>query len=210
MGDGRPYGGMTDRIVGELTAASMVERTLVTSFQLERLRDFHGALERQGLRAAQLIGIMLLCSPQVVNQCGLGGIVAMLRDSGVSEIGLKLDAIDEESLKYLRNGGFKVHGWAAHTIEAAQAAFALELASFTTDCPDLALLAKTNVSVPCPIDGSETRDGWGKPRQAGPVGGGIFGLGLQLPAEKPDALGARFRQHWRMWRKREPNGNMLR
>jgi glycerophosphoryl diester phosphodiesterase len=60
----------------------------------------------------------------------------------VREIAVRADALDAEVMGILRRSGMTVHGWAAHTSEAARAMFRLGVASFTTDRPDLAIAAK--------------------------------------------------------------------
>jgi glycerophosphoryl diester phosphodiesterase len=135
------YAGMEDRIVTELLVQDMVSRTLVTSFQLERLDQFAAALERQGASRDQLNGLMWLCSPQAVAQCGWTGVIAALQSYGIKEIGLMAAAIDRDLVARMGEHGIIVHAWAAHTTEAARAMFALGVASFTTDRPDLAVRA---------------------------------------------------------------------
>lgn len=140
--DGQPYEGMEGRIFEELTASGMLARTMITSFALSRLEAFAAVLGENGLNAGDIIGLVWLCSPQTVAQIGWKGVFAALERYGVREIGLRADAIDAEILELFGARGIVVHGWAAHTSEAARRMFRLGIASFTTDRPDLAIAAK--------------------------------------------------------------------
>ena len=140
--DGSPYEGMEARIVDELRVTGMLTRTMVTSFALPRLEAFAVALDERGWNVGELLGFIFLCSPQAAAQLGWNGIMAALRSSGVREIAIRADALDAEIVEFFRKGGMKVHGWAAHTEEAARAMFRLGVASFTSDRPDLAITAR--------------------------------------------------------------------
>ncbi|MFK0163150.1 glycerophosphodiester phosphodiesterase [Rhizobium sp. NPDC090279] len=140
--DGTPYEGMERRIVDELAATGMLTRTMVTSFSLPRLAAFAAALGEHGLNVGDLLGFIFLCSPQAAGQLGWSGIITALRSSGVREIAIRADALDDELMELFRKNGVTVHGWAAHTGEAARAMFRLGVASFTSDRPDLAIAAK--------------------------------------------------------------------
>ncbi|MGY5807502.1 glycerophosphodiester phosphodiesterase [Rhizobium sp. LEGMi198b] len=140
--DGKPYAGMEGRIADELLATDMLKRTMLTSFALPRLEAFSAALEERGLNVGELLGLIFLCSPQTAAQIGWRGILAALGRFGVHEIALRADTIDAEVMDLFRKSGVTVHGWAAHTSEAARAMFRLGVASFTTDRPDLAIAAK--------------------------------------------------------------------
>lgn len=140
--DGKPYEGMENRIVEELMASGMLTRTMVTSFSLSRLEAFGAALGERGANVGDLLGFIFLCSPQTVVQLGWSGIVAALHVSGVREIAVRADSLDAGTVNLLRKDGLTVHGWAAHTSEAARAMFHLGVASFTTDRPDLAIAVK--------------------------------------------------------------------
>lgn len=140
--DGKPYEGMESRIVDELMATGMLTRTMVTSFSLPRLEAFGKALDERGLNIGELLGLIFLCSPQTIAQLGWNAIIAALRSCGVREIAVRADALDSDVMDLFRRSGVKVHGWAAHTSEAARAMFRLGVASFTTDRPDLAIAAK--------------------------------------------------------------------
>lgn len=140
--DGKPYEGMESRIVDELIATGMLTRTMVTSFALPRLEAFVAALNERGLNAGELLGFIFLCSPQTVAQLGWRGIIAALGICGVREIAVRADALDAGLVEFFQNRDVTVHGWAAHTSEAARSMFRLGVASFTTDRPDLAIAAK--------------------------------------------------------------------
>lgn len=140
--DGKPYEGMEGRIVDELLTTGMLTRTMITSFALPRLDAFGTALGERSLNVGELLGFIFLCSPQMAAQLGWNGIIAALRTSGVREIAVRADALDAGVMDRFRKAGVTVHGWAAHTSDAAKAMFRLGVASFTTDRPDLAIAAK--------------------------------------------------------------------
>lgn len=140
--DGKPYEGMEARIVDELLTTGMLTRTMITSFALPRLDAFGTALGERSLNVGELLGFIFLCSPQMAAQLGWNGIIAALRTSGVREIAVRADALDAGVMDRFRKAGVTVHGWAAHTSDAAKAMFRLGVASFTTDRPDLAIAAK--------------------------------------------------------------------
>jgi glycerophosphoryl diester phosphodiesterase len=140
--DGKPYEGMESRIADELLATDMLKRTMVTSFALSRLEAFSTALDERGLNVGELLGFIFLCSPLTVAQIGWRGVIAALGQSGIREIALRAESIDAEVMDLFQKDGVTVHGWAAHTSEAAKAMFRFGVASFTTDRPDLAIAAK--------------------------------------------------------------------
>jgi glycerophosphoryl diester phosphodiesterase len=140
--DGKAYDGMEGRIADELLATDMLRRTMVTSFSLSRLEAFGMALDERGLNVGELLGFVFLCSPQTVAQLGWEGVLAALDRFGVGDIALRAETIDVEVMDLFGRSGVTVHGWAAHTSEAARAMFRLGVASFTTDRPDLAIAAK--------------------------------------------------------------------
>lgn len=140
--DGNAYERMEGRIVDELLAVGMLGRTMVTSFSLPCLEAFVAALGERGLNTGELLGMIFLASPQTMAQIGWKGILAALAQLGVREIGLRADTIDAGVMELFREQGITIHGWAAHTTDAAQTMFRLGVASFTTDRPDLAIAAK--------------------------------------------------------------------
>jgi glycerophosphoryl diester phosphodiesterase len=139
---GRAYDGLAARLAETLAARGLVARSLITSFTLPCLVEFREALAERGTPAEALAGLMWLCAPQVQRQIGLEGVIAALDAHGVREIGLRAEALTPDWLEGLRGRGIVVHAWAAHSAEAAAQMFALGVASFTTDRPDLALAAR--------------------------------------------------------------------
>jgi glycerophosphoryl diester phosphodiesterase len=140
--DGNAYEGMESRIAAELMLSGMLKRSMVTSFSLFRLEAFVEALGMHGGKREDLLGLVWLCSPLLLTQLGSKGLLASLNAYDIREIALKADTISAAVLDFWRGNGITVHGWAAHTREAAQAMFRLGVASFTTDRPDLAIAAR--------------------------------------------------------------------
>lgn len=145
--DGRPYVGMERAIVAALAGQDMLGRSMITSFALERLQAFRVSLEEQGLDDGALKGLVWLCSPVIIQQCGWTGVIAALSAYGVTEVALRADTVTPECLSTLRDAGLVVHAWAAHSQAAASAMFTLGLASFTTDRPDLAIRARSSAEM---------------------------------------------------------------
>lgn len=137
--DMQPYAGMEAAIVDRLAATGMLARTLVTSFRIDRLAAFRAAVAD----GPSPIGAMWLVSQQVLELCGLDGVMAVADQQGVTELGLRHDALGETVIERLRAAGLKVHAWAAHTRAAAERMFDLGVESFTTDRPDLAIAVAT-------------------------------------------------------------------
>jgi glycerophosphoryl diester phosphodiesterase len=133
---------MEERILAELIASGMVERTMITSFALPRLHGFMAALAEKDIARETLLGIMWLASPVTVAQIGWTGAIAALAAHHVHEIGLRAETIDATVMALFEESGVIVHGWAAHTHEAAKTMFDYGVASFTTDRPDLAVDAR--------------------------------------------------------------------
>ncbi len=146
--DGNGYEGMERRIVDELLASEMLERTMITSFQMPRLKAFLTEIEAREIERERLVGIMWLCAPAVSEHLGTEGIVAALNAQRIREIGLRADKIEASLLQALRSFGITVHAWAAHSREAAEAMFEYGIASFTTDRPDLAVQARVDRILP--------------------------------------------------------------
>jgi glycerophosphoryl diester phosphodiesterase len=137
--DGAPYAGMEKNIVAELAAQQMLSRSLITSFQLPLLEAFADALAQQG---GAVMGLVWLCAPQVIVQCGWSGVIAALAACRITAIAPRASFLDPETMRLLRDAGLSVHAWAAHTTDDARKMFELGVLSFTSDRPDLALVAR--------------------------------------------------------------------
>jgi glycerophosphoryl diester phosphodiesterase len=137
--NGTPYAGIEEKIIAELVAQGMLARSLITSFQLPLLGTFAEALAEQG---GSVIGLVWLCAPLVIAQCGWPGVIAALAAHGIIGIAPRADVLNVETMLMLRDAGLIVHAWAAHTQDEARNMFELGVVSFTSDRPDLAIAAR--------------------------------------------------------------------
>jgi glycerophosphoryl diester phosphodiesterase len=129
------YAGIEAEVADLLRREAMLARTLVTSFDASNLFRF-----RQALRPGEALrGHLWLVAEVVLSCCGPEGVIAVARAHGLDEIGLRIADLDEGSMARYRAAGLTVHAWAAHSRRAAETCFALGVASFTTDRPDIAL-----------------------------------------------------------------------
>jgi glycerophosphoryl diester phosphodiesterase len=128
----RPYPGHVAKIIDTLRRANVLERTVITSFQIETLTEVaaHG-------RPRQRIWLV---APDVQRDIGgVLGIVAIARAHAVPMVGLHQRQLDSGVVAALREAGIAVGGWACNDAEAIARMFALGVDVFTTDRPDLAI-----------------------------------------------------------------------
>jgi len=137
--DGTGYPGIEDKILAELAGHDMLSRSLITSFHLPVLEAFAVALAKNG---DSVMGLVWLCAPQVVMQCGWRGVIAALAACQITGVAPRANFLDAETMRHLRAAGLSVHAWAAHTTDDARRMFDLGVVSFTSDRPDLAIAAR--------------------------------------------------------------------
>jgi glycerophosphoryl diester phosphodiesterase len=140
----RAYDGMEEQIARMLLERNLLERTLLTSFLLPCLRRFRVAIASWPVRPLDL---MWLVNPMVLACSGLEGVLAA-REHDTHALGLHVDDLSEDVVATLRSAEIIPHAWAAHTQDSARRMFALGIASFTTDRPDLALAARADAERP--------------------------------------------------------------
>jgi glycerophosphoryl diester phosphodiesterase len=137
----RPYPQHAGKIVETLRRAAVLERTIITSFQIESLVEVaeHG---RPGER-------IWLVAPEVQRDIGgVPGIVAVARAHAIGMVGLHQRVLEPGIVAALREAGLKVGGWACNDAEAIARMFALGVDVFTTDRPDLAIAAREAQQAP--------------------------------------------------------------
>jgi glycerophosphoryl diester phosphodiesterase len=129
--------GIEAEVAEFLHAQGMLSRTMLTSFMLPVLSE-----ARQALVDHTTLGLVWLVSPMALAGVGRAGVIEAARTHGVREVGFTATDLTDDLAEFFGSQGFTVHAWAAHTREAASQMFALNVASFTTDRPDLAIEAR--------------------------------------------------------------------
>jgi glycerophosphoryl diester phosphodiesterase len=131
-GPGRvPYPDHPARIVAALKAAGMLDRTVMTSFQLGTTAE----LPRYGKPMRHV----WLVTPETQTDIGLPAVIELARSNGVPMLGLRGNVLDPPTVAKVRGAGLGVGGWACNDAAAIAKMFALGVDVFTTDRPDLAL-----------------------------------------------------------------------
>jgi glycerophosphoryl diester phosphodiesterase len=131
-GPGRvPYPDHPSRIMAALNAAGILDRTVLTSFQLGTVADVtrHGKPMRH----------VWLVTPETQTDIGLAAVIDLARSNGVPMLGLRGNVLDASMVEKVRAAGLGVGGWACNDGGAIAKMFDLGVDVFTTDRPDLAL-----------------------------------------------------------------------
>ncbi|HEX9556504.1 MAG TPA: glycerophosphodiester phosphodiesterase family protein [Reyranella sp.] len=126
-----PYPGHPARIVAALKAGRILERTVMTSFQLGTAAEVprHG----QPMRHVWLV------TPETQIDIGLTAVIDLAHSHGVPMLGLRSSILDAASVAQVRQAGLGLGGWACNDAAAIAKMFDLGVDVFTTDRPDLAL-----------------------------------------------------------------------
>jgi glycerophosphoryl diester phosphodiesterase len=131
-GAGRiPYPGHAARVAGALKRLGMLERTIVTSFQLGTVLEAVAAG-----RPARHVWLVL---PQVQVDLGLGRVIAVAKAAGVPMLGLRQNMLEAKTVAEVRSADLGIGGWACNDAPVIARLFDLGVDVFTTDRPDLAL-----------------------------------------------------------------------
>jgi glycerophosphoryl diester phosphodiesterase len=131
-GAGRvPYRGLPAQVVATLRREGVLDRSVLTSFQLETVLE--AAAQGTPLRHVWLV------TPQVQADLGLGRVIETARGSRVPMLGLRHDALAAEGVAAVRAAGLGIGAWACNDAASIGHALALGLDVFTTDRPDIAL-----------------------------------------------------------------------
>jgi glycerophosphoryl diester phosphodiesterase len=131
-GPGRvPYPGHTARIVAALKAGRVLDRTVMTSFQLGTVTEVprHGTPMRH----------VWLVTPETQVDIGLASVIDLARGNGVPMLGLRSNVLDAATVASVRQAGLGIGGWACNDAAAITRMFDLGVDVFTTDRPDLAI-----------------------------------------------------------------------
>jgi glycerophosphoryl diester phosphodiesterase len=131
-GPGRvPYPGLPQRVAETLREQRVLERSVVTSFQI-------------GTVCAAVSFAMpsmhaWLVTPDVQTDLGLPAVCAAARARGVPMLALRSNRVDGDVVVAVREAGLDIGAWACNDTVTMQRMFDLAVAGFTTDRPDLAL-----------------------------------------------------------------------
>ena len=131
-GPGRvPYPDHPARIMAALKAGAMLDRTVMTSFQLGTTAE----VPRHG----KPIRHVWLVTPETQTDIGLQTVIDLARSNGVPMLGLRSTVLDASTVGKVRQAGLDIGGWACNDAAAIAKMFDLDVDVFTTDRPDLAL-----------------------------------------------------------------------
>jgi glycerophosphoryl diester phosphodiesterase len=131
-GPGRvPYPDHPARIMAALKAAGILDRAVMTSFQLGTTAEVprHGKPMRH----------VWLVTPEIQIDIGLQAVIDLARSNGVPMLGLRGNVLDAPTVATVRQAGLGIGGWACNDAAAIAKMFDLGVDVFTTDRPDLAL-----------------------------------------------------------------------
>jgi glycerophosphoryl diester phosphodiesterase len=131
-GPGRvPYPGLPQRVAETLREQRVLERSVVTSFQLGTVCE--------AVSFAMPSMHAWLVTPDVQTDLGLPAVCATARARGVPMLALRSNRVDGDVVSSVREAGLDIGAWACNDAATMQLMFDLEVAGFTTDRPDLAL-----------------------------------------------------------------------
>jgi glycerophosphoryl diester phosphodiesterase len=136
-----PYPGHAARVAKALEQARVLERCVLTSFQL-------GTVCEAVASACPMTHVWLVL-PQIQADIGLANVIASAKSAGVPMLGLRQNMLTAEIVTAVRGAGLGIGGWACNDAEAIAKLLALQVDVFTTDRPDLAVAqraARTSAS----------------------------------------------------------------
>jgi glycerophosphoryl diester phosphodiesterase len=135
-GNRRPYPGHARRVVEALARLGVLDRTVITSFQLDTVLD--------AVAAGRPANHVWLVLPQVQTDLGLNRVIAIAKDLRVPMLGLRQNMLHADTVATVRAAGLGIGGWACNDGDAIAKLLALGVDVFTTDRPDLALKLRAN------------------------------------------------------------------
>jgi glycerophosphoryl diester phosphodiesterase len=137
-GDRTPYPGHAARVAGALGQAKMLDRSVVTSFQLDTVLE--------AVARAQPSNHVWLVTPPTQIDIGLANVIATAKAAEVPMLGLRQNMMTADIVSAVRAAGLGIGGWACNDAEAIERLLGLKVDVFTTDRPDLALAARSRLS----------------------------------------------------------------
>jgi glycerophosphoryl diester phosphodiesterase len=130
-----PYPGHAARVAQALEQARVLERCVLTSFQLGTVCE--------AVAAARPMKHVWLVLPQVQIDIGVANVIASAQGAGVPMLGLRQNMLSAEIVAAVRATGLGIGGWACNDAEAIARLLALQVDVFTTDRPDLAIAQRS-------------------------------------------------------------------
>ena len=134
--DRNPYPGLPAILVAELRDLNMLERAIITSFQLDTVCEAAEAGPSSHL---------WLIEPDLQTDIGLEAICAAAKRRGVPMLGIRHNRLDAGIVDAVRRAGLGIGGWAANDEPAIVRMLELGVDVFTTDRPDLALAVRATM-----------------------------------------------------------------
>ena len=135
----RPYPGLPAAVMAALERARMLERSIVTSFQLDTVKE--AAAAKTPRSHAWLI------TPALQTDLGVDRVIEIARASKTPALALRQEMLSPEIIARIRAAGLGVGGWACNDDSTIARMFALGVDSFTTDRPDLAIAQRQALGV---------------------------------------------------------------
>lgn len=129
--DRAPYPGHAARVAKAIGQARMLDRCVITSFQLETVLE--AVAEVRPSKHVWLV------TPQTQTDIGLANVIAITRNAGVPMLGIRQNVLTAEVVATVRAAGLGIGGWACNDADAIARLLALKVDVFTTDRPDLAI-----------------------------------------------------------------------
>jgi glycerophosphoryl diester phosphodiesterase len=130
-----PYPGLPAKVMSALANARLLERCVLTSFQLATVAE----VPRHGMPMRHV----WLVAPDLQIDIGLPAVIDLARSQGVPMLGLRGNMLDQAAVAMVRQAGLGIGGWACNDAAAIGKMFDLGVDVFTTDRPDLALVIRT-------------------------------------------------------------------
>ena len=136
--DRTPYPGHAAKVAGALKQAKMLDRSVISSFQL--------ATVLEAVAAARPSKHVWLVTHNVQIDLGLANVIATAKAANVPMLGLRQNMLRADIVAVVRAAGLGIGGWACNDAAAIERLLGLQVDVFTTDRPDLALAARARVS----------------------------------------------------------------
>ena len=130
-----PYPGHAARVAEALKQARVLDRSVITSFQLGTVCE--------AVAAARPSNHVWLVTPPTQIDIGLANVIATARSAGVPMLGIRQNMLTADIVARVRAAGLGIGGWACNDAEAIARLLALEVDVFTTDRPDLAVAQRS-------------------------------------------------------------------
>src|SRR6185312_11925245 len=129
--DALPYPGLPDKVMETLDRRGMLDRSIVTSFELD--------VVCAAAACAPVSGHVYLILPELEKRIGLDAVLQTASGRGIPMLALRESTLDAAKISRIRSAGLGVGAWAVNELHAIDRMLELGVDVFTTDRPDLAL-----------------------------------------------------------------------